>query len=54
VPTLVLAGDADPLAVRPEVLVEAMPDARLKILSGDHVGAIADPRFARSIVDFLA
>jgi hypothetical protein len=36
------------------VLVDAMPDARLKILSGDHVGAVADPRFARSIVDFLA
>ncbi len=53
-PTLVLAGDADPLAIRPEVLSEAIPDARLQILSGDHVGAIADPRFKHSIVEFLA
>ena len=53
-PTLVLAGDADPLAVRPEVLAEAIPNATLKIISGDHVGAIADPRFSQSIVDFLA
>ena len=53
-PTLVLAGDTDPLAIRPEVLSQAIPSARLRILSGDHVGAIADPRFAQSIVDFLA
>ena len=53
-PTLVLAGDADPLAIRPQVLSEAIPDARLQILSGDHVGAIGDPRFKQSIVDFLA
>jgi pimeloyl-ACP methyl ester carboxylesterase len=53
-PTLVLAGDADPLAVRPEVLVDAIPDARLQIVSGDHMQAIGDPRFTASIVDFLA
>jgi pimeloyl-ACP methyl ester carboxylesterase len=53
-PTLVLAGDSDPLAVRPEVLSQAIPAATLQLLSGDHIGAIGDPRFARSIVDFLA
>jgi pimeloyl-ACP methyl ester carboxylesterase len=53
-PTLVLAGDTDPLAVRPEVLVDAIPDARLRIVSGDHMQAIGDPRFTASIVDFLA
>jgi pimeloyl-ACP methyl ester carboxylesterase len=52
--TLVLAGDADPLAIRPEVLSEAIQGATLRILSGDHIGAIGDPRFAKSIVDFLA
>jgi pimeloyl-ACP methyl ester carboxylesterase len=52
--TLVLAGDGDPLAVRPQALAEAIPDATLEMVSGDHVGAIADPRFTRSIVDFLA
>jgi pimeloyl-ACP methyl ester carboxylesterase len=53
-PTLVLAGDDDPLAVRPELLAEAIPDATVKIVSGDHGAAVADPRFAASIVDFLA
>lgn len=53
-PTLVLAGDSDPLAVRPEALVAAIPNATLRIVSGDHIGAIADPRFTQSIVDFLA
>jgi pimeloyl-ACP methyl ester carboxylesterase len=52
--TLVLAGDGDPLAVRPQALAEAIPHATLQMVSGDHVGAIADPRFTRSIVDFLA
>ena len=53
-PTLILAGEDDPLAVRPEVLADAIPNATLEILSGNHIGAIADPRFMRSIVDFLA
>jgi pimeloyl-ACP methyl ester carboxylesterase len=52
--TLVLAGDTDPLAIRPEVLSEAIPGATLRILAGDHIGAIADPRFIQSIVEFLA
>jgi pimeloyl-ACP methyl ester carboxylesterase len=52
--TLILAGEADPLAIRPSVLCEAIPGATLRMLSGDHIGAIADPDFARSIVDFLA
>jgi pimeloyl-ACP methyl ester carboxylesterase len=53
-PTLVLAGDEDPLAVRPEVLAEAIPNAVLQRLSGNHIEALGDPRFARSIIDFLA
>ncbi|HYM54344.1 MAG TPA: alpha/beta fold hydrolase [Solirubrobacteraceae bacterium] len=53
-PTLVLAGDADPLAIRPEVLSEAIPDARLQIVGGDHMAAVVDPRFSESIVAFLA
>lgn len=54
VPTLVLAGDSDPLADRPEVLADAIPDARLVRLTGDHLGAIADSRFIPTLVDFLA
>jgi pimeloyl-ACP methyl ester carboxylesterase len=53
-PALVLAGRSDPLAVRPEVLARALPDATLRLLEGDHIGALADPGFARSIVEFLA
>jgi pimeloyl-ACP methyl ester carboxylesterase len=52
--TLVLAGDADPLAVRPEVLAAAIPEATLRMLSGDHMQAVVDPAFADSIVAFLA
>lgn len=52
-PTLLLAGDEDALAVRPEVLVDAIPDGRLQVLSGDHMSALTDPRFATSIVEFL-
>jgi pimeloyl-ACP methyl ester carboxylesterase len=52
-PTLVLAGDDDPLAIRPQVLADALPDATLQLLDGDHMRALADPRFAASLVEFL-
>jgi pimeloyl-ACP methyl ester carboxylesterase len=52
-PTLVLAGSEDPMAIRPEVLAEALPDGSLRMLDGNHVDALADPRFAASIVEFL-
>ena len=53
-PTLVLAGTDDPLAARPEALAAALPDARLVTLAGDHLAAVADPRFAPTLVAFLA
>ncbi len=53
-PTLVIAGDADPLAARPQVLASAIPRARTLILSGDHLTVVTNPRFASAIVDFLA
>lgn len=53
-PTLILAGDEDPMAVRPEVLAEAIPNAVLQTLSGNHIQALGDPRFTQSIIDFLA
>ena len=52
--TLILAGEDDPLARRPEVLAEAIPEATLRIVRGNHIGALADPCFTRSVVDFLA
>ncbi|WP_299531176.1 alpha/beta fold hydrolase [uncultured Streptomyces sp.] len=53
VPALVLAGEDDPLAVRPEVLASALPDAEVTVVSGDHLGAVRDPRFAAAITEFL-
>ena len=53
-PTLLLAGDTDPLAIRPQVLADAIPEATLKMLTGNHIEALGDPRFRQSIVDFLA
>jgi pimeloyl-ACP methyl ester carboxylesterase len=54
IPTLILAGEQDPLAVRPQTLAKAIPNATLKILAGNHIEALGDPSFIRSIVDFLA
>ncbi|MET0468330.1 MAG: alpha/beta fold hydrolase [Aeromicrobium sp.] len=53
VPTLLLAGRDDPLAVRPEVLADALPDGTLRVVAGDHLGAVVAPDFAPSIVEFL-
>ena len=53
-PTLVTAGDDDPLAVHPERLAAAIPGARSLLVKGDHRAAVADPAFARVIVEFFA
>ncbi len=50
----VTPGVADPLAVRPEVLVAALPSATPKLVSGNHMAAVADPQFAQAIVEFVA
>jgi pimeloyl-ACP methyl ester carboxylesterase len=52
-PTLVLVGESDPLASRPEVLSGAIPGARLEVVPGDHLGAVGVPRFREAIVEFL-
>jgi pimeloyl-ACP methyl ester carboxylesterase len=54
VPTLVLAGDADPLAVHPERLAAAVPGAQCLTVPGDHLGAVPRPDFADALVRFLA
>ena len=53
-PTLVLVGDADPIAARPEVLAGAIPQAQLRVIAGDHLSAVINPEFAAAIVEFLA
>ena len=52
--TLVIVGRDDPLAARPDVLSGAIPDARLQVVEGDHLGALGDPAFVPSIVGFLS
>ncbi|WP_067830052.1 alpha/beta fold hydrolase [Actinomadura kijaniata] len=52
-PTLVLAGEDDPLAARPEVLAGAVPGARLRTVPGDHLGAVREPAFVTELVGFL-
>jgi pimeloyl-ACP methyl ester carboxylesterase len=53
-PTLLLAGDTDPFAIRPRVLADSIPDGTLELLSGNHIEVLGDPRFKASIVEFLA
>jgi pimeloyl-ACP methyl ester carboxylesterase len=52
-PTLVLAGDADPLAARPEALAAAVRGARVTLVPGDHSTALRAPAFAAAIAGFL-
>lgn len=53
-PTLVIAGADDPVAVRPQVLADAIPNGRALVIPGDHFTAVTDPAFAPAIVRFLA
>jgi pimeloyl-ACP methyl ester carboxylesterase len=52
-PTLLIAGDADPLAVHPERLAGALQDCVLRIVPGDHVQARLVPEFTEAVIDFL-
>jgi len=54
VPTLVLAGDQDPLAAEPERLAAAIAGARLVRIPGDHMTAVMAPAFSEALVAFLA
>ena len=51
--SLVLVGDADPLAVRPHVLANSIPGALFCVIPGDHLGAVGAAEFAPTIVQFL-
>jgi pimeloyl-ACP methyl ester carboxylesterase len=53
VPTRVIAGRRDVLARHPQRLAQALPDADLVLVPGDHLGAVAQPQFARAITDFF-
>ncbi len=53
-PTLVLAGEDDPFARRPEVLAASIPGARCMTIAGDHGSAITNPAFAAAVTEFFA
>ena len=53
-PTLVLAGQDDPIAGRPQVLADAIGNAKVQMVPGDHFTAVTDPAFAPAIVAFLS
>jgi pimeloyl-ACP methyl ester carboxylesterase len=54
VPTMVIVGDDDTLAGSPQDLADRIPGAIAKTITGTHLGAVADPEFARSIVGFVS
>jgi pimeloyl-ACP methyl ester carboxylesterase len=53
-PTLVLVGRTDDMAERPHVLADALPNATLQLVDGDHATSIASAEFSAAIVEFLA
>ena len=54
VPTLVIAGERDVLVGSPDELAARIPGATAVVVSGDHLGAVFDPKFREQIVAFLA
>ncbi len=53
VPTLVIAGEEDELAVRPKVLADAIANATLVTLPGDHLTVLRDPGFIPALIHFI-
>jgi pimeloyl-ACP methyl ester carboxylesterase len=53
VPVLVVNGQEDIDNPKPELLVNAIPGARLTLVPGDHNGAMHKPEFAKAVVEFL-
>jgi pimeloyl-ACP methyl ester carboxylesterase len=53
VPTMVIVGDADTLVGSPQELASRIPRATVEVVSGDHLTAVFDPRFATAIVAFF-
>ena len=53
VPTLVLVGNADRLVGSAQGLADRIPDARVRVIPGDHITAVGGPAFRGAIVEFL-
>jgi pimeloyl-ACP methyl ester carboxylesterase len=52
-PVLILTGQDDVLATWPQVLAAAIPNARWRVLSGDHLTVVGHPGFASALVSFF-
>ncbi len=52
-PTLVIAGEDDTISPQPELLAEAIPNARSLTLPGDHPGTKLTAAFRNAITTFL-
>ena len=53
-PTLVLIGDEDRDNGSPERLRDALPDARIAVVPGNHMGSVTKPEMGRAILNFLS
>lgn len=52
-PTLVLPGHDDHLATHPQTLADAIPNATVTVVPGDHLTAVRAPEFQQTLVNFL-
>lgn len=52
-PTLVLAGEDDHDNGSPADLAAALPDARLRLIPGNHMGSVTRPDMGAAMVEFL-
>ncbi|MBO9575423.1 MAG: alpha/beta fold hydrolase [Sphingobium sp.] len=53
-PTLVVAGEDDGDVGSPARLAQRLPDARLRMVPGNHMSAVTKPDLGQAIVDYLA
>ncbi|MGB3795777.1 MAG: alpha/beta fold hydrolase [Alteraurantiacibacter sp.] len=53
-PTLVLIGDEDRDNGSPEKLRDALPDATITVVPGNHMGSVTKPDMGRAILEFLS
>jgi pimeloyl-ACP methyl ester carboxylesterase len=53
-PTLVLVGDADPIAWGADRLANDIPGAPLELVPGDHISTLHNVRYPTTILAFLS
>lgn len=53
-PTLVLCGEEDRDNGSPHALADALPNARLQLVPGNHMASVTKPELGAALVDFLS